>query len=502
VDPSVVIEALTRRIFPCLAKLTLCCAAGILVFCETTTFAQQEPPPISPLRQREDYRYLAESGNRRGDWWESLKYIPLTRSPVGPFLTFGAEVRLRYELIDNTDFGSGPQDSGGYLLTRLMPYAALTWPRLSGDWEVQVFTQLEAAFSNGDARGPGPIDQDDFDVLQAFARIGGPLSKGVFSVQFGRQEISFGTERLLGARYGPNVPLSFDGALGRWKDAMWDLHGFYLRPVQVAPDPLDNLSGADQQLWGLYLTRQLSGKRAPFWPAVDLYYLGFFDAAATYNSGTGRELRHTLGTRFFGDGRLGPGTLDWNYEAMLQFGSFDSQRGNGSILAWSVGTETGYRIKTLGEPRFSLKANVISGNRSADSADLQTFNPLFPKGKYFGELTPVGPYNLINVLGAVDLELTDNVTIFVQGGPYWRYSVHDAVYGVGGSIVRAADSGPGDTSDARFIGTQLEFVAEWKPLRDLAFLVSYSQFLPGSFIRETGPSETIHFFAVEAVFHF
>jgi hypothetical protein len=77
---------------------------------------------------------------------------------------------------------------------------------------------------------------------------------------------------------------------------------------------------------------------------------------------------------------------------MLQFGSFDSQRGNGSILAWSIGTETGYTIDTFAKPRLFLRANIISGDKSADSANLQTFNPLFPKGKYFGELTPVGPY--------------------------------------------------------------------------------------------------------------
>ena len=423
------------------------------------------------MRQLEDYRYLAEAGNRQGAWWERLKYIPSGKSPDAPFLTLGGEVRLRYELIDNTDFGSGPQDSGGYLLTRFMPYAALALPNLPAGWELQLFAQFETAFSDYDERGPGPIDQDDFDILQAFAKISAPLGTGALSLQGGRQEISF--------------------------------HGFYLRPVQVTPDPLDNLSGADQQVWGLYLTRRLDGM-APFLSkvAVDLYYIGFFDAAATYNNGTGRELRHTVGTRFFGNQPVGPGTLDWNYESMLQFGSFDNERGNGSILAWSVGTETGYTIDTFGTPRLALRANIISGNRNDDSANLQTFNPLFPKGKYFGELTPVGPYNLINLIGAVGLTLTEQVTVSVQGGPYWRYSTHDAVYGLGGNIVRASDSGPGATSNARFIGTQLEFVAEWNPAREFAFLISYSQFVPGSFIRDTGPSETIYFFAVEAVFQF
>ena len=85
--------------------------------CDTDSFAQQSPvspPPIRPMRQLEDYRYLARAGNRQGAWWERLKYIPIGESPYAPFLTLGGEVGLRYELIDNIDFGSGPEDNGGY----------------------------------------------------------------------------------------------------------------------------------------------------------------------------------------------------------------------------------------------------------------------------------------------------------------------------------------------------------------------------------------------------
>ena len=56
------------------------------------------------------------------------------------------------------------------------------------------------------------------NVLQAFAKTSVPLGTGALSLQGGRQEISFGTERLLGTRYGPHVPLSFDGGLVRWQD--------------------------------------------------------------------------------------------------------------------------------------------------------------------------------------------------------------------------------------------------------------------------------------------
>ena len=98
------------------------------------------------------------------------KYVPLGSAADAPFLTFGGEVRTRCEWIDNTDFGSGPQDTGGYLLTRYLPYVSLTLPKLPGGWEFQLFAQAEAAFSDYDARGPGPIDEDALDFLRRLPR--------------------------------------------------------------------------------------------------------------------------------------------------------------------------------------------------------------------------------------------------------------------------------------------------------------------------------------------
>jgi hypothetical protein len=451
------------------------------------------------MRQLEDYRYLGDPQQRSGEWWEHLKYIRLWPSPSAPFLTLGGEVRVRYEWIDNTDFGSGPQDNGGYLLTRYLPYASLTIPGLPGGWDFLAFGQLVIASNDYDQRGAGPIDEDGIDMLQAFARVRFPLGDGQLSVQGGRQVISFGSERVIGTRYGPNVPLSFDGGIIEWKDTRWDIHVFFLQPVQVAPDPLDNESSGNQQFWGVYSTRRLDNVLSTgFSTGLDAYYLGYYDNDAVYNSGSGTELRHTLGVRLYGDKAIGPGTVDWNYEGIVQFGRFDSNLGTGSIFAWSVGTESGYTFDAPWKPRASLRANIVSGDNDASSPNLQTFNPMFPKGKYFGELTPIGPYNLINLLGAIGLRFTDSLTLTLQGGPYWRYSTQDAVYGVGGNIVRASDG----SSNARFIGTQFECVAEWSPRRELSFLVSYSQFVPGTFIEETGPAETIHFVAVEAVFQF
>ncbi len=451
------------------------------------------------MRQLEEYDYLGIPALREGYWWEPLKHWSLGDEPGDPFISLGGELRLKYEWIENSDFGAGAQDNGGYLLTRVLPYASLTIPVEENGPEFQLFGQAILAANDGDARGPGPIDEEQIDFLQAFLAYDVPWTGGGLRLQVGRQIVAFGTGRLVDTRYGPNVPLSFDGGIAAWERSRWKAEAFYLRPVRIDPEPLDNQSSEDQQFWGVYATRQLEEDLAALDKvAIDLYYLGFYDRMASYSIGSGRELRHSFGTRFFGQQPIGPGTLDWNYELVGQFGQFDHLGQDENILAWTLGTETGYSVD-LGLPsRFFLRANFISGDTDPNDDTLGTFNPLFPKGKYFGELTPVGPYNLINLLAGAAVEFSDSVSLSFQGGPYWRYSTSDAVYGVGGNIVR--DDMPG--AEARFIGGQAEWILEWKIRREVGVLFTYSQFVPGEFIRQTGPAETTQLATVEVTFVF
>src|ERR1700726_2614379 len=75
---------------------------------------------------------------------------------------------------------------------------------------------------------------------------------------------------------------------------------------------------------------------------------------------------------------------DFDYEALWQFGTF----GAANIRAWTVASETGYRLPTaVLKPRFSAKVDISSGDHpKSDPTILGTFDPLFPKGNYFGVL--------------------------------------------------------------------------------------------------------------------
>lgn len=263
-------------------------------------------------------------------------------------------------------------------------------------------------------------------------------------------------------------------------------YSFWVRPVENELGVFDDGSDHDQALWSLYLTRHFNTRD----DGVDAYYIGYQEKDATFNQGTANERRHTVGSRLFG-------TLsgwDWNTEGFYQFGSF----GDGDIRAWSVGSDTGYTFSnTPWTPRLSLKANIISGDDDPSDAELQTFNALFPKGKYFGEIGLLGPYNLINLHPSLEFNLSERWSASLAGVFYWRENTGDGIYDNSGNLVRS-DAG----SRARFIGTQSELLLNYHPSRNLELELAVSRFEPGRFIEETGSSKPAWFASAEIRFVF
>jgi hypothetical protein len=255
---------------------------------------------------------------------------------------------------------------------------------------------------------------------------------------------------------------------------------------------MDDGMSRTQQFWSVYGTRDLvdAGILSTDSVGADLYYIGFEDEEAVFDQGSGRELRHTLGLRFFGK----EDRWDWNHELFLQFGRF----GDDSILAWSIATSTGYTLDELPfSPHVSANFDVISGDGDRNDSRLGTFNPLFPSLKYFGEAAVIAPYNLIDFHPSVAFTFTDRLTMSADIDFFWRYSTDDGLYGAGGQLLR---SGAG--SNARYIATQFEWIVDYELTENLALNASYSVMPAGPFIRETGRSDTIHFVGLEVLLVF
>jgi hypothetical protein len=414
-------------------------------------------------------------------WWERVKCVAPSEGSAWRW-SFGAELRARYERFESDAFGSAPEPDRDSVWTRALPFAELRrGPRL------RAFAQLVSAFENGDEDGIGPTDQDRVDVLQAFADVPLDRAPGATSLTLrgGRQVLAYGSERLVSARYGPNVPRAFDAATLIVERGAWRVDLLWGRPVADEPGAFDDRADDARWLWMVYGTRTL-GERT----GVDLYAIGFEDDEAAFDQGAGRESRTTLGSRIFGRER----GWDWNVELMGQAGRFDGA----DVRAWSIATDTGHTFEGLPlEPRLGLKLDVISGDDDPDDPDLQTFNALFPKGKYFGEAGVIGPANLIDVHPSLELRLAQDWDLTLASVLYWRESTGDGIYAPSGQLVR-----PDGDTDERFIGTQLDAVVGWTPSRVLDASLGVSWFVPGGFVESTGDDETLTFVGFEVRFRF
>ncbi len=429
------------------------------------------------VRYDEDWAKPSTAAQRDAHWWEGLKAQPLD-ADGNVTLTLGGEARARYEGFADNLWGQSPVADDGYLWLRFMPLASVK----AGP--ARAFVQGIAGYAVGVAGGAGPVDRTGIDLLQGFVDAQLPVAGGTLTLRGGRELIALGSERLIGTRYGPNIPQPFDGARVSWQRGAWKLEAMHLRPVAPRPGNFDDRSSPTKRLDGVYATLPLNG-----FAKADFYWLHYSDAVARFGERVGHERRDTVGARLFGT----KGALAWNWEAMLQRGSFVGQ----AIRAWSIATETGYMLSGPMRLHLRLRANIASGDRNPADGRLGTFNAMFPKGKYFGELSPIGPRNIINVHPSVDADLGRGLSIELAAIAYRRFSRADGVYDLPGQAIRAAAG-----SSARHIGNQAELSLGWQVTPILNFSASASIFQPGDFLRETGSARPIRMLGAEAMLRF
>jgi Alginate export len=435
------------------------------------------------LREDENWTFLRDRALRQ-DFWDPIKYIPLRNRADDWYLTIGGEAREVWEQIGNDDWGQQPY-MNGYLNERYM----LSFDAHYGE-HVRSFVEFKSGLNSYRIGGPRPIDEKKLDFQAGFLELG--TSKGASSValRVGRQELEYGSGRLIDVREGPNVRLSFDGFMVKSKIDSWQIDGFAVRPDLDNFGFFDNAPNHAVGFWGVYATRPSLSKTS-----TEVYYLGLKRWQATFERGTAQEVRHTLGARISRPVATESSGLDFDYEGAWQFGTF----GSGNIRAWTVASETGYRFPTIRlKPRFSVKADISSGDNPR-SKTLETFNPLFPKGNYFGVLatTGPGPLNFIDVHPHVETTFPHNVTASVDWIFQWRQNVLDGVYSVPGSLIR-----PAGNSQARFVGHRPGTELHWQVDRHLWFQADYGIFYAGRFLKEIPPGRNLNYWALWAGYKF
>ena len=448
----------------------------------------ESPAPVRTynlLRENDDWSFLADP-SLRSDFWDPIKYIPLGCEAC--YVSLGGEIREAFEQVGNDNWGK-QRYMNAFLLQRYM---------LHSDWHLgknfRVFVQLKSGLEDFRAGGPRPIDEKRLDFEAAFLEVGNTHKKNWAVLRIGRQELNYGSGRLVSVREGPNVRQSFDGAKIRSKVGAWNVDAWAVRPDLDRSGFFDNAPDHMTAFWGVYATRPVVSQR---WRGVgyDLYYLGLDRKNATFERGTAAELRHTFGARLWRPIATEEPGADFDYEGVVQFGTF----GSDDIRAWTFASDSGYSLTTVPlRPRFSIKADISSGDNPG-SHTLGTFNPIYPIGNYFGVLadTGPGPVNFIDVHPRIQTHLPHGLSISTDIVAQWRENVNDGVYAVPGFLLV-----PADGSRARFVGYRPGAEVRWQIDRHAYLQADCGIFYAGQFLKEASPGRNIDYMEFWAGYKF
>ncbi|WP_291921142.1 alginate export family protein [Chitinophaga sp.] len=415
------------------------------------------------MRFDEDFSNLKDSTKT---FYRKIKYIPVS-GKGNAYLSFGGSARVEYVNFNNEDWGRLGIGHNDFLLQRYDLHADL---HLNKRW--RIFGQLRSAWETGRKNGPRPIDEDHLNVQNLFvdAKILNTQTQSL-TLRAGRQELDYGSGRLISVREGPNLRLYFDGAKVMYTHTNWTLDAFVMMADTINTGAFDNKSGKTINLWGVYSKIIL-----PAFPNIDLYYVGIKREQSVFEEGAGRELRHTIGTRIW---RYGGGFI-YNLEGAYQFGTFNT----GNINAWTASAEAGYMFEHLaGKPTLSLRNDYISGDKHKGDGNLQSFNPLYPKGGYFGFSPQIGPVNLVDIHPYATVNIGSKILAQADVVMNWRYATQDGVYRPSGGFNLA-----GAASLKKYIGTAYLVSIVYSLNKNLALNCGVQYFKTGDFIKEVIPT--------------
>jgi hypothetical protein len=442
------------------------CLITIVLFCLTTSVIGQFE--FMSLRYNENYSFL--KNDTLNNWYKIMKFKKLGNSEDF-FISSGGEVRYQFQHFTNEDWGNTPVKSYNSYYTRFLFHSDLHISK-----GIRMFVQLNSTYAIGRVTSIRMIDQNELDLHQAFLDWK-PIENITFRI--GRQEFLYGSQRIISVREGPNNRQSFDAVKLVYKESNTQFDGFYAKPVRIQlgqfNDALNNL----EQIWSFYVSN-LSGK---YYHNMDVYYLGFQSDSKTYDAGENDELRHSFGVRVWKKSE----SFSYDFEALYQFGSW----GDYNIEAYTASIDASYFMNTgRKKTQLGLKTEFISGDKNRNDNSLNSFNPLYPRGAYFGLAALIGPVNLVDFHPSWTLGISPRIKLSLDYDAFWRYSINDGIYGP--NVLLTFDS----ESAERFIGNQFGCAIEWQPNSFIAINPELMYFLAGPYIKDVSSGQDVFFGAL------
>jgi hypothetical protein len=431
-----------------------------------------------------DWRYLDDPNNTEHDPFAFLKRIRFGPDDLFLFTT-GGEFRARYEFKGNSGLSNatGGRDDNDDLF-RVRVYGDLWITQY-----VRVYAEFLSATSPDHELPPALPDRDPADFLNLFVDLRAlDVADEPVWVRVGRQELLYGSGRLVSTLDWSNTRRTFQGVKAFWQSEDLDVDAFVVNPVV----PVGTSAGGDKDgltppytqetlagLWSTYKIKQGTD--------IDLYYLMLQNDQPVFrspNGGLGSELFNTIGSRFVGDYN----NWLWDFEGMAQFGQFGEQRQS----AWAGTAGIGYSfIDAPMTPAVWVYYENASGSNDVSAKALppgyagpagpHTFNQLFPFNHYYDWLDLVGRQNIHDLVTVTSFYPADWLFCWFQTHTFHLDSATDYLYNSAGAGIRRDPTGRSGTS----VGTEFDIISNIHIDNHQDILFSYSYLVAGRFLRST-----------------
>lgn len=409
---------------------------------------------------------------------EELKDMPFDVFGIPMLLSTGGEIRERYMNEANR------LRPGGIPVGKSTDYNLIRWRHYfdlhAGPFRVY-FEGIEAD-SFGSSLPNQPIDVNRWDIQNLFGdwRFYEDGSDSQ-TARYGRQELSYGKQRLVSPLDWANTRRNFQGGryISKGQDYQFDL--FCTHPVNSATGftPLSYDADLDQPNYHVFFSGAYLNYTGFKNTSIDAYWL-YLDTTSIINPALPIGSRHTIGSRY---GALypvadGSGVWDFDTEGAIQFGSDQSQQ----VLAGFYTAVGGYTWKEVPwTPRISGTFYYGSGSNSKGSRS-GTFNTMFPLSHAYWALSDnLNGENLFNYAVQAEAKPTQKLAIVSAFHWFKLVSANDNLYTVSGSPLAAAAHGPG-----RNVGTDLDLYGYYAFSKALDVQAGYSWFFFGDYFQTGG----------------
>ncbi len=337
------------------------------------------------------------------------------------------------------------------------------------------FLSLYMQFHDTHALGQ-PLDlvsanmRDGFDLRVGYLE----FHRRNLQLLVGRQDLKFGSERVIGVSDWTNNARSFDAILLGIGGLKNRLNIFTSSVVAVHPTSLDT-HGNGLNFHGAYASLQSVVPGARVTPFVLIKAIRTVSSQQKVN---GNELETTFGSEI--EGKL---PAHFSYQAMgtLQRGSYS----NNSIHAGAGFAKLYYSMPKLPlQPRMGAEYDYATGNPHRNAYRISTYDNLYPSNhNIHGLVDQFGFQNIRMERIHLDLRPTTNLSLLLQAGQQSLATRMDSVYSSGGSAsIKAPAKGFAHSN----LGNTMDLTIKYVYRESVVANLGVGHLFPGQVLKDNG----------------